>query len=124
MNVHIVNLTGKGFRLIGKEVCLKKIAVMGFAIRKNIHNSRESPVNAMTEELVECGDDMRVFDTFMLSHKTGSAKFFPDYNRLREKQPWYFTELINLTNSIDGKNLFTEGVGGTSENWEGVGNVQ
>ena len=124
MNVHIVNLTGKGFRLIGKEICLKKIAVMGFAFRKNINNSRESPVNAITEELVECGDDMRVFDPFVLTIKTGSAKFFPDDNRVRENQPWLFTELINLTNPLDGKNLFTGGVGGISENWEGDVNVQ
>jgi UDP-N-acetyl-D-mannosaminuronate dehydrogenase len=111
MNVHIVNLTGKGFRLIGKEICLKKIAVMGFAVRKNINNSRESPVNAITEELVEYGDDMRVFDPFMLSHKTGSAMFFPDYNHVRENQPWLSTEHINFANPVDGKNLFTGGQG-------------
>jgi UDP-N-acetyl-D-mannosaminuronate dehydrogenase len=106
MNVHIVNFAEEGFKLIGRKICLMKIAVMGFALRKNINNSLESPVFAITDELIQCGDDIRVFDSFVPSVETDSAMFFPDNNRLRENQPWLFTELINLVNPVDGKNLF------------------
>lgn len=111
MKVHIVNLAGKGFKLIGKQINLAKIAAMGFALKKNINNSRDSPGIAITDELVMCGDDIGVFDPFVPSIETDSAMFFPDYNRLRENQPWLFTELINFANPVGGKNLFTGGGG-------------
>lgn len=111
MNVHIVNPAGKGFGLIGREICLTMIAVMGFALRKNINNSLWFPAIAITEELFPCGDDILLFDQFGPSLEKDSAMSFPDNNRYTKNQAGIFTQLINLANVIDGENLFMGGAG-------------
>ncbi len=57
MNVHIVNLMRKGVELIGKQICLMKIAERGFACKKTISNSRKSPVIVINDKLEMCGDE-------------------------------------------------------------------
>lgn len=130
VKMHIIKLTERGLRQVGKGLFGSKVTIMGLVYKKNINDSRESPAIKIIEELVNLGADVRVYDPFVpfLATKAGvfasvgcveealsgaeCAIFLVDHDAFRGISVEMVKEFMDSPVVVDGKNLF--------DGWDGI----
>ncbi len=78
MKIHTVNLVSEGLKQIGKKISNSNIAVLGLAYKKNIDDTRESPVKKIIEEIMNLGGSIKVYDPYAKSIGTRFGKIISE----------------------------------------------
>lgn len=78
MKIHVVNLIENGLSKLDKKILNSKIALLGFAYKKDIDDVRESPTRKIIEEIVNRNGTVKVYDPYAKELQTNFGEYYSE----------------------------------------------